>query len=181
MKLTEILAFDLIVNLKEMQWSKYSSRATIWVRASEQKLYLLDNFYIICAFPCSTAAAGLGNKINSMCTPIGWHEIAHKIGDNLPEGGILEGRKWNGKIWDDTNSNEDLILSRILWLSGIEESLNKGGDVDSYSRCIYIHGTNQEKLLGTAVSKGCIRLSNIDVIELFNLVNQNDRVLISDY
>lgn len=176
----EKLSSHLIAQLKQLWCAEYSSDEIIWVRASEQKLYFLEHTYVIYVFPCSTAVAGLGNKADSMCTPIGWHEIAEKIGDNLPEGAIFKDRQWNGKIWNDADDDgEELILSRILWLSGLEEGLNKGGDVDSYNRYIYIHGTNQENFLGTARSKGCIRLSNKDVIELFSVANQKGRVLIS--
>lgn len=175
------ISSNLIKDLKKLNWVEYSSKKTIWVRTSEQSLYVLDQFYLLNVFPCSTGMAGLGNKLGSMCTPLGWHEIAEKIGDNLPLGSVFRERQWTGKIWGNGDDffEEELILTRILWLSGLEDGRNKGGDFDTYGRYIYIHGTNQEKFIGTPKSKGCIRLKNKDIIQLFDIVEPKGRVLIS--
>ena len=103
------------------------------------------------------------------------------IGDEVPIGGRFIGRQYYGEIfpiYSDVKQkvSEDVIQTRILWLTGLEEGKNKGGSVDSFSRYIYIHGTPEEWLLGEKASKGCIRMSNKDVIELFSLVRKGTRV-----
>lgn len=126
-------------------------------------------------FSISTAINGINNKINSNGTPIGKHKICEKIGDNALLYSIFKARKNTGEICRDLNQNldQDLILTRILRLIGDEPGINKDLDpsgicVDSYQRHIYIHGTNQENLLGKRSSKGCIRMGNQDIVELFS-------------
>lgn len=100
---------------------------------------------------------------------------------DLPSGAILEARKWTGEIWDGSPIVEDdLILSRLLWISGLEKERSQGGDVDTHARYIYIHGTHAEELLGTPASHGCIRMANRDVINLFKRIAQGTRVLITE-
>ena len=122
------------------------------------------------------------SKKNSFKTPLGQHEIHKKIGDNLPMNAILKGRKWNGAIAniisEKIDTDYDHVTSRILWLDGLELEKNKGGDVDSRSRYIYIHGTAEEGLIGIPASDGCIRMYNNDVIELFDLVDLQTKVWI---
>lgn len=130
-------------------------------------------------YQISTALNGPGCSANSGCTPLGWHRIAEKIGDDESLGTVFKGRVVNGCV-EDVNSaaDEDLITSRILWLSGLQEGVNSGGTVDSFSRYIYIHGTAQEHLIGTAVSHGCIRMRNRDVVEVFDFIGMEDLVFI---
>ena len=113
-------------------------------------------------------------------TPLGNHIIRAKIGDKLPKFAVLKGRRFTRKIWsrelDSASDNVDWILTRILWLSGTELGKNRLGDVDSMQRFIYIHGTNEEHLLGTPSSHGCVRIANEDIIELFNNVSVGDQV-----
>ena len=120
--------------------------------------------------------------MNSFQTPLGEHIVAEKIGENLPLGAVLKGRKWTKEvivpIKDVIDIPEDVITSRILWLDGVEQGINKGGDVDSKERFIYIHGTAEEGLIGKPASLGCIRMKNKDVIKLFNRVKENTKVLI---
>ena len=113
---------------------------------------------------------------------MGEHIVAEKIGEDLPLGAVLKGRKWTKEvvvpIKDVIDIPEDVITSRILWLDGVEQGINKGGDVDSKKRFIYIHGTAEEGLIGKPASLGCIRMKNKDVIKLFNRVKENTKVLI---
>lgn len=131
------------------------------------------------SYRVSTAENGLGNRIESYKTPFGIHRIRQKIGGGQPRGTIFEAREPCGRIARNLdNRDKDEITSRILWLDGLEEGVNHGGVYDTYSRYIYIHGTSDEKRIGSPVSAGCIRMKNDDVIELFEEVLVNDLVLI---
>jgi L,D-transpeptidase YbiS len=131
------------------------------------------------SYSISTAANGLGSEEGSLKTPSGLLKVAEKIGDGAASGTVFKGRKATGEVWSASPSNalsqstEDLILTRILWLEGVEES-----NANTHQRYIYLHGTNQESLLGQAVSHGCIRFSNKDIEELFDLVPVGTEVFI---
>lgn len=103
----------------------------------------------------------------------------------MPKGAILQERIFNGQIaniyTDSTDIYEDKVTSRILWLTGTEEGINKGGNVDTYNRYIYIHGTPEEGLIGQPASHGCIRMKNDDVISLYSSIGLNTPVLILNY
>jgi hypothetical protein len=153
----------------------------IWVSIEKQELALIDNHRIVKQYRCSTAANGAGNKKDSGRTPLGWHTIGAKIGDTLPAGAVLKDRQWTGEIWKEGEDLlDDLILSRILWLEGAEGGCNRGGNVDSWSRYIYIHGTNQIDDLGRPASAGCVRLDPQDVIDLYERVEVGTSVLITE-
>ena len=155
-------------------------RPFIYIDTRKQTLYWinideLENK----SFPISTAANGLGNRLDSYKTPTGIHRIKQKIGDGQPAGMIFEAREPSGRICKNTDNREmDEITSRIMWLDGLEPGLNKDGVNDSFSRYIYIHGTSDEKRIGEPVSHGCIRMTNKDVIELYDNALVNDLVLI---
>lgn len=121
----------------------------------------------------STAARGAGCEEGSYCTPTGRFCIAEKIGADMPRGAIFKSREHTGEFWRGEKREDDLILSRILWLDGLEPH-NK----NTHDRYIYLHGTNHEDKLGTPVSLGCIRFSNDDIIDLFNLLQKDDEVFI---
>jgi len=130
-------------------------------------------------YAVSTATNGLGNRVDSLQTPTGIHRIKLKIGGGEPLGMVFNARQSTGTVSDkNDNREEDEITSRILWLDGLEQGFNSGGDHDSFSRYIYIHGTSDEKRIGLPVSMGCIRMKNQDVIELFDEVLVNDIVII---
>lgn len=152
------------------------------INATTQRLMVCRDAEVLSDYPVSTAANGLGCGLDSFKTPTGIHRIAERIGDGEAEGMIFEGRVPVGKIADiqtrSVDSGSDLITSRIMWLEGLESGINQGGEVDSYQRYIYIHGTNEEGRLGQAVSHGCIRLANADVISLFDVVSTGTLVLI---
>lgn len=131
------------------------------------------------SYPVSTSANGIGNRMESYKTPFGIHRIRQKLGGGQPLGMVFKAREPTGKIVKRLdNRDEDEITSRILWLDGMEEGVNRSGAYDTFSRYIYIHGTSDEKRIGHPVSMGCIRMKNVDIIELFDEVQVNDLVII---
>lgn len=151
------------------------------ISISQQTLYLLENKKILCSYPVSTSKQGSGNKQGSYQTPLGVHSIAEKIGGEQPANMIFQARQPTGEIAhinNEKNSHKDLITSRILWLSGEEKGINQGGDVDSYQRYIYIHGTAEEKLIGRPASIGCVRMYNDDIIALFQKLKVSSPVIL---
>ena len=151
----------------------------IYIDSSIQKLYLFRDDTLVFESKISTSLYGMGCLEDTFKTPTGLHLIASKIGSGLPAGTLFKHRKPTDQtIKQNPPASHDYITSRILRLSGLEEGINKGGNVDSYRRYIYIHGTPHSKMLGSASSHGCIRMSDNDVIELFDLVNENSLVLI---
>lgn len=157
-----------------------SSHNLLKIESNLFTLQLFHNNKLQTSFLCSTARNGLGSAANSEKTPLGLHRICQKIGHNAPSGAIFKSREWTGEVWTKAAPNEEnMILSRILRLEGIEEGINSGDGIDSYERYIYIHGTNQEAEVGhNNFSHGCIVLTNSDMIELFNLVEEGDYVYI---
>jgi lipoprotein-anchoring transpeptidase ErfK/SrfK len=160
----------------------YAESAHIEVDISEQRLYLIENSLIKASYPISTSKYGEGSIENSFKTPLGKHSIKEMIGEEAEINTIFTSRintKRSATIIDQfEDTDNDYVTSRIMWLDGEEDGLNKGGNVDSFRRYIYIHGTHEEGLIGTKASHGCIRMFNYDVIELFNLVNIGTKVLI---
>ena len=157
----------------------------ILIRISEQRLYLLDEKdSILIDYPVSTSLYGAGNQKDSYQTPLGLHCIKEKIGDDMPENEVFIGRQPQGLLDDLIANNvglsEDVITSRILWLDGLQPGINKEGDVDSYDRYIYIHGTVDEESIGSPASHGCIRMRNRDVIDLYDRVDIGCAVKIID-
>jgi len=148
----------------------------IKVKISEQKLYLISGNKLVKKYPISTSKYGIGNKIGSNKTPLGLHCISSKIGRNASFGAIFKRRKDTGKIASINKGSEDLITTRILRLEGLQRGINKGKDIDSFRRCIYIHGTPEEKLIGKPVSHGCIRIKNSDIMKLYSLVKRGTLV-----
>ncbi len=171
------------LKLKQAGWDTHVEQKNgIWVSVAKQKCTVIKNGKILLSTPCSTSSKGTGSKANSNQTPLGWHSIAEKIGEDAPWGAIFEERRYTGRNWSPGDpTNNDLILTRILRLQGTEAGLNKGIGIDSYERFIYIHGTAEENKLGTCASHGCVRVSNNDVIKIFNLVNLGTPVLITQW
>ncbi len=136
------------------------------------------------SWPVSTALSGAGELRDSGCTPRGRHVVRARIGAGLPRGAVLVGRRPTGEIWSPalarSHPGRDWILSRILWLSGLEPGRNRLGRVDTMRRYIYIHGTPDDQPLGVPASHGCIRMRNEDVIELFELAPVGTEVLIQE-
>lgn len=167
--------------LKALGWGRRVGRKCgIWVCAETQRLYFIEDGRIVRSYACSTSAKGTGNRMNSNKTPEGWHSVRAKHGDGCPEGAVFRSRIWTGDVWvKGSITGEDLVLTRILRLSGLEDRKNRGGKVDTWKRMVYVHGTNAGTGLGQPLSKGCIRLSNRDAIDLFDRTPVGCRVLIS--
>ena len=139
-----------------------------------QRLELREGDEVVASYPVSTSARGAGEREGSEQTPRGRHEIRAKIGAGAPSGAVFVGRRPTGEVCTPdmvkAEPERDWILTRVLWLRGLQAGRNRLGDVDSMRRYIYIHGTPDADAIGTAASHGCIRLRNADVIELFDLV-----------
>ncbi|WP_257303166.1 L,D-transpeptidase family protein [Geothrix campi] len=150
------------------------------VDPARQRLGLLEGGRLVFEAVISTAKNGLGCEENSYRTPTGWHRIHARIGAGAEPGTIFRAREATGEVWRGEPREEDLILTRVLTLDGLEEGWNRGPGRDSLERFIYLHGTNQEPQLGQPVSHGCVRLSNTAVAGLFELVAEGDPVLIAE-
>lgn len=165
-----------------LKYPNFNFSTFLYISVKHQKMYVIENSSIIKKYYVSTAINGVGNQANSYKTPLGLHTVSRKIGDNVPLGGILESRVYNGKqatlYKDKTKADSDYVTSRILWLTGEEAGINKGRGVDSYNRFIYIHGTPEEGYIGVPASHGCIRMKNADVIELFDSIDEGIPLLI---
>jgi hypothetical protein len=133
-------------------------------------------------YPVSTAARGTGSAKGSLQTPTGEHRIRLKLGAGCPLGAVFLGRRWTGEVIDDALRarfpTRDWILTRILWLQGLEPESNRGGDVDTLRRFVYLHGTHEEELIGRPVSFGCVRMRNVDIADLYERVPTGCRVRI---
>lgn len=154
---------------------------SIVVNITEQtlSLFTLTN-HLVKIFSIATAKNGPGEKYGSECTPRGKHIIRAKIGDRQPVNTVFIGRRPTGEIYNPSlkiqHPNRDWILTRILWLSGLEKGKNRLGPVDTMRRYVYIHGCPDEDKMGVPSSHGCIKMRNNEMIELFDLVNVSTRV-----
>src|SRR5207244_5342044 len=133
------------------------------VSVIDQKLMLLDNGGNAAVYPVSTSKFGLGDRWGSMATPLGTLQVAQKIGDHAPLGAVFHNRRFTGEILLPNAPGRDPIITRIIWLRGLEAS-----NAHAFSRCIYIHGTPQEKIIGRPASYGCIRMKSSDVTALYS-------------
>lgn len=146
---------------------------SLLVDTKAQTLQVLGKGVLIATYPVSTSKFGLGFEEGSFRTPTGRFRIAEKIGENEPSRMIFKSRVPTGRL-ADPGGDEDLVLTRILWLEGLDSE-----NTNTRDRYIYIHGTNQEELIGTPASHGCVRLRNDDVIDLFNRVAEGTPVQIT--
>jgi lipoprotein-anchoring transpeptidase ErfK/SrfK len=159
----------------------------IQISIAEQTLTLFDEDKQLKQYSISTARNGSGEKMDSECTPCGAHIISEKIGDGAEINSVFVGRVATGEIYQTSLRRQypdrDWILTRILWLSGIEEGKNKGhkegNKVDSHDRYIYIHGSPDDIEMGQPGSRGCVRMRNNEIIELFERVEIGTKVTIN--
>jgi L,D-transpeptidase YbiS len=145
---------------------------TLRISVRDQRLDLVADEQLLASYPVSTSRFGLGSEEGSMKTPLGRFRVAEKIGAEVPRGTVFRGRIPLAPD-DAPPPTEDLVLSRILWLDGIEEH-----NANTRERYIYIHGTNNEGAIGTPASHGCIRMKNDDLIALFDQVPHGAEVII---
>ena len=174
--------FSKSIGTIEEKWRPQITETWILADSSEQKLFLLSDSKIVKWYPISTASAGMGNFSGSNKTPLGAHLVRNKIGAGEPAETIFIARKSTQRTAvvykDSTDRKKDYITSRILWLGGLEPGRNLFKEMDTYRRMIYIHGTPEEGLIGKPVSKGCIRMRNEDVIDLFDKCREGTFVFI---
>jgi len=169
---------------KILAWQPGFTGRWLLVDVTTQRLVLLQGTEATADWPVSTAAAGLDNRQDSGGTPPGLHQVDRMIGEDTEPGMIFENRRPSGILWRRAAREtpelreSDLILTRILTLDGLEEGVNRGPGIDSRTRYIYIHGTNHEEAIGLAESGGCVRMTNIDIVELFDQVEEGDPVVI---
>jgi len=153
---------------------------SIEISITEQRLYLFEENKLIRSYPVSSSAYGEGQVEDSLKTPLGMHKIKSKIGTNVDKYHFFVSREHIAQrakiIHENIDSEDDFITSRIMWLEGLNEGFNKGTNVDSYNRYIYIHGTHEEGLIGKKASHGCIRMLNHDVLELYDLIPEETTV-----
>ncbi len=149
------------------------------VDVERQVATLIEAKEAVASWPVSTALRGIGGEDGSFRTPPGWHRICDRIGQGAARGTVFVSREPTGETWRGEPRADDLILTRILTLDGVEDGINRGQGCNSLARYIYLHGTNQEELLGRAVSHGCVRLANSDIVELFDRVGEGDYVLVA--
>ncbi len=137
---------------------------------------------VVVSYSISTAKNGIGQEMGSECTPLGEHKVRAKIGDGYQANTVFVARRATGEIYSEKLAteypNRDWILTRILWLSGTEIGKNRLGDVDTMRRYIYIHGAPDSHKMGAPSSHGCIKMSNDDMIELFDKVDVGTTVVI---
>ena len=165
---------------KKLQGSLPDPDAIFLVVSIEtQSLLVCSKDIIVEHFAASTSRFGIGSRENSLKTPLGLHRIMEKFGAGAPAGRVFRDREDTGEDWDHCKNGDNLILTRILRLEGLEEGINKGAGVDSYERYIYIHGTGREDLIGTPLSHGCVVMRNQDVIRLFDKDGEGTLVYIA--
>jgi lipoprotein-anchoring transpeptidase ErfK/SrfK len=149
------------------------TRHHIVVSTRDQKLALLDRGNVMALYPVSTSKFGLGDWRGSRFTPLGQLQVAEKIGDNAPPGTVFKDRRRTGEIVLANSPGRDPIVTRILWLRGLEPQ-----NANAFGRDIYIHGTPEEWKIGRPASYGCIRMRSIDIIQLYNIVGVGAAVTI---
>ena len=147
----------------------------IVISTRDQKLAVLDRGTLVATYPVSTSKFGLGDTQGSRRTPLGQLEVASKIGDNAPAGAVFKDRRRTGEIVAPDSPGRDPIVTRIIWLRGREAQ-----NAHAFGRCIYIHGTPEERLIGTPASYGCIRMRSTDIIQVYNIVGAGAAVTIVD-
>ncbi len=157
--------FVLVVSIAGQNVSLFEQASASWRLAGRMK--------------CSTSRFGIGQAEGSNCTPRGLHRIAEKIGADAPAGTVFKSRRAVGHV-SQLEFADAKITTRILWLEGLESDINRGGNVDSHARYIYIHGTSDQTTIGAPASCGCIHLADADLIPLFDKLPVGTLVWISD-
>ena len=165
----------LMVLLDATTVSAMGAAPGIVVSVADQELALIARGKVVKRFPISTSKFGTGDAIGSYRTPLGETFVSAKIGEGLPAGAVLKNRNATGEIVKANAPGRDAIVSRVIWLRGMD-----GTTANTRERCIYIHGTAEEKMIGRRASYGCIRMRSKDVIALYSLVHVGDHVRISD-
>jgi hypothetical protein len=148
---------------------------SVIISVPDQCMVVLENGVPIARYPVSTSKYGLGDDWGRYTTPVGNLEVARKIGDNAPLGAVFKGRRWTGEILHPNAPGRDPIVTRILWLRGLDYC-----NRNAFSRGIYIHGTPVESLIGRPASYGCIRMRSRDVVKLYDIIGVGARITIEN-
>ena len=168
------LAAALVASIIAME-AQAGRPPEVVVSTADQELALIAWGKVVRRFPISTSKFGTGDALGSYRTPLGQTFVSAKIGDRLPAGAVIKSRNPTGEIVNADAPGRDAIVSRVIWLRGMD-----GTTANARDRCIYIHGTAEERLIGRRASYGCIRMRSKDVITLYSLVHIGDHVRISD-
>src|SRR3954468_4822847 len=176
MRLLHLIVFAVLC-LTAALFSPVPAMATpsIVVSVPDQTLALIDDGVVTARYPVSTSKFGLGDRSGTYATPLGTMAVASKIGANAPLGAVFKNRRMTGEVLRPNAPGRDPIVSRILWLRGLEK-----GNAHAYGRNIYIHGTPEERFIGLPASFGCIRMRSNDVAQLFNAVGVGTRIEVAN-
>jgi L,D-transpeptidase catalytic domain len=159
------LIFSLISATSAFALAPVDTSNQLIISVRDQKLMLVRDGGKVAVYPISTSMFGVGDAFGRMTTPLGWLAVEKKIGDNVPVGAVFHNRRLTGEILEPNSPGRDPITTRIIWLRGLEAQ-----NAHAFQRCIYIHGTPEEKKIGRPASYGCIRMKSKDVAELYSQV-----------
>ena len=151
--------------LSGVPFAQFDTSDRLIVSIRDQKMMLLESGRRATIYPVSTSKYGVGDLRGRMTTPLGYLMVAKKIGDNAPVGAVFHHRQWTGEILQPNTPGRDPVTTRIIWLSGLEAQ-----NAQAFHRCIYIHGTPEEKTIGRPASYGCIRMKASDVAVLYDQI-----------
>jgi L,D-transpeptidase YbiS len=175
---------ELLLEYLEVQYnSSFYQGDLLYVSVHRQSMFHVRDGHLVREYPISTAKNGLGGQRDSYRTPTGLHIIKEKIGEGVPMMGVFRDRTFTGEIATQESGSDidhDRITTRVMRMQGMEAGINRGGKYDSLDRCIYIHGTSNEAAIGRPVSRGCIRMLNRDIIELFDRIPVGTPIVILD-
>lgn len=159
------LLFSLILIAPVFAITPLDTSSQVIISVRDQKLMLVQNGGKVVTYPVSTSMFGLGDAWGRMTTPLGYFAVEQKIGDNVPVGAVFHNRRLTGEVLQPNAPGRDPVITRIIWLRGLEAQ-----NAHAYQRCIYIHGTPQEKTIGQPASYGCIRMKSSDITALYDRV-----------
>lgn len=159
------LLFNLIWMAPAFAVTPVDSGSQMIISVKDQKLMLVQPGGKVSTYPVSTSMFGLGDAYGHMTTPLGYLEVEKKIGDNAPVGAVFHNRRWTGEVLQPNAPGRDPVTTRIIWLRGLEPQ-----NAHAFQRCIYIHGTPEEKKIGRPASYGCIRMKATDVAALYDRI-----------
>src|SRR5213082_2971030 len=154
--------FSLISAVSALAVAPVDSTSQLIISVRDQKLMLVQNGGKVATYPISTSMFGLGDARGRMTTPLGYLAVEKKIGDNAPTGAVFHNRRFTGEVLQPNAPGRDPVTTRIIWLRGLEAQ-----NAHAFQRCIYIHGTPQEKNIGRPASYGCVRMKSSDVAALY--------------
>src|SRR5207248_3444380 len=157
------LIFSLILIGPVFAITPLNTSSEIIISVRDQKLMLVQNGGKVVTYPVSTSVFGLGDSWGRMTTPLGYFAVEQKIGGDAPVGAVFHNRRLTGEVLQPNAPGRDPVITRIIWLRGLEAQ-----NAHAYHRCIYIHGTPQEKTIGQPASYGCIRMKSSDITALYD-------------